>query len=209
MKIGIRVNGYTCFGVRFTCFCIISLARSCISNFFRDWAPFLDKDFSFLQSDREIYWHIMLFNKIYILFINFIVIFIWASVSMDISITWLEVVLYVALKRQLLTVLPGKTNVKEHFFIQHHFFHIHVCLCICTIIITSFGKSVKTKVRAGIRSECHGQNANVWNATGFGGWGFRVVASIFCIGVLGNGILSLAFCPEIVRARFTRKTLVL
>ena len=31
----------------------------------------------------------------------------------------------------------------------------------------------------------------------FGCWGFRVGVSIFCIGILGNGILSLAFCPEI------------
>ena len=31
----------------------------------------------------------------------------------------------------------------------------------------------------------------------FWGWGFRVGASIFCSGVFGNGILSLAFCPEI------------
>ena len=31
----------------------------------------------------------------------------------------------------------------------------------------------------------------------FGGWGFGVGESTFCIGVLGNGILSLAFCPEI------------
>ena len=29
----------------------------------------------------------------------------------------------------------------------------------------------------------------------FGGWGFGVGESIFCIGVLGVGILSLAFCP--------------
>ena len=31
----------------------------------------------------------------------------------------------------------------------------------------------------------------------FGGWGFEVGACIFCIEVLGNGILSLAFCPKI------------
>ena len=31
----------------------------------------------------------------------------------------------------------------------------------------------------------------------FGGWGFGVGASIFCIGVLGNGIFSLGFYPEI------------
>ena len=31
----------------------------------------------------------------------------------------------------------------------------------------------------------------------FGGWGLGVGASIFCIGVLGNGIFSVGFCPEI------------
>ena len=31
----------------------------------------------------------------------------------------------------------------------------------------------------------------------FGGWGFGMGASIFCIGVLGNGIFSSPFCPEI------------
>ena len=35
---------------------------------------------------------------------------------------------------------------------------------------------------------------------GFGGWGFGVGASIFCIGVLDNGVLSLALCPEITQA---------
>ena len=68
-------------GTCLPCVHIISLARSCVSNFFRDWAPFLDKDFSFLQSDREIHWDIMLFNKIYISFINFILIFTWASLD--------------------------------------------------------------------------------------------------------------------------------
>ena len=33
---------------------------------------------------------------------------------------------------------------------------------------------------------------------GFGGWGFGFGESIFCIGVLGVGVSSLAFCPEIV-----------
>ena len=32
----------------------------------------------------------------------------------------------------------------------------------------------------------------------FGGWGFGFGASIFCTWVLGNDILLLAFCPEIV-----------
>ena len=31
----------------------------------------------------------------------------------------------------------------------------------------------------------------------FGGWDLGVGESIFCIGVLGVGVLSLAFCPEI------------
>ena len=35
----------------------------------------------------------------------------------------------------------------------------------------------------------------------FGGWGFEVGESIFCTGVLGVGIWSLAFCPEILSAR--------
>ena len=30
-----------------------------------------------------------------------------------------------------------------------------------------------------------------------GGWGFGLGESIFCIGVLGVGVLSLAFCPKI------------
>ena len=33
----------------------------------------------------------------------------------------------------------------------------------------------------------------------FGGWGFGVEESIVCIGVVGVGVLSLAFCPEIAR----------
>ena len=33
---------------------------------------------------------------------------------------------------------------------------------------------------------------------GFRGWGFWVSGSIFCTGVLGDGILSLTFCPGIV-----------
>ena len=33
--------------------------------------------------------------------------------------------------------------------------------------------------------------------TDFCVWGFGVGESIFCIGVLGVGVLSLAFCPEI------------
>ena len=49
----------------------------------------------------------------------------------------------------------------------------------------------------GIRSWCHGQNANEWNATDFYVWGFGVGESIFCIEVLGVGISSLAFCPKI------------
>ena len=32
---------------------------------------------------------------------------------------------------------------------------------------------------------------------GFGGWGYWVKESIFCIGVEGVSILSLAFCPKI------------
>ena len=31
---------------------------------------------------------------------------------------------------------------------------------------------------------------------GFGGWGFGVGVSIFCVRILGNGILSLAVCPK-------------
>ena len=31
----------------------------------------------------------------------------------------------------------------------------------------------------------------------FGGWGFEVRESIFCIRVLGVDVLSLAFCPEV------------
>ena len=38
-------------------------------------------------------------------------------------------------------------------------------------------------------------------------WGFRVMASIFCIGVLGDGILSLAFCPDI-KQHFWKSSLV-
>ena len=33
----------------------------------------------------------------------------------------------------------------------------------------------------------------------FGGWGFGVRERIFCIAVLGVGILSLPVCPEIVK----------
>ena len=52
----------------------------------------------------------------------------------------------------------------------------------------------------GIRSVCHGQNANVWNSTDLcvWGWGYGVEVSTFCIRVLGNGILSLTLCPGIM-----------
>ena len=40
-----------------------------------------------------------------------------------------------------------------------------------------------------------GLNAMQCNATDFCVWGFG--GSFFCTGVLGDGILSLAFCPEI------------
>ena len=46
-----------------------------------------------------------------------------------------------------LNFAPGYRNVKEHYFIYHRLFHIHVCLFICTII-TYFDKSLKTKARA-------------------------------------------------------------
>ena len=39
----------------------------------------------------------------------------------------------------------------------------------------------------------------------FEGCGFGVGWSIFCIGVLGNGIWSLAFCPEIFANHFQTK----
>ena len=38
--------------------------------------------------------------------------------------------------------------------------------------------------------KCH------WNFV-FGGWGYGVWESFFCIGFLGVGVLSLAFCPKI------------
>ena len=37
----------------------------------------------------------------------------------------------------------------------------------------------------------------------FGGWGFGVGESIFCIGVLDVGVLSLALCPEIMWVQYT------
>ena len=52
-------------------------------------------------------------------------------------------------------------------------------------------------VQEGIWSECHGQNANVWNATDLCVWGFGVGVSIYCIGVLGNGILSRVHLTDI------------
>ena len=80
-------------------------------------------------------------------------------------------------------------------------------------------------VRRGMRSECHRQNTNVWSATdlcvwGWGEhflfWGLSQILSydnrhdyvgtlslgviwVICDRVLGNGLLSLAFCPEIAR----------
>ena len=43
----------------------------------------------------------------------------------------------------------------------------------------------------------------------FGGCGFGIGESIFCIAVLGVGILSLAFCPEIQITTFINEFMIL
>ena len=57
----------------------------------------------------------------------------------------------------------------------------------------------------GIRSQCHRQNANVWNATdfcvwgfGFWGWGEHFLSWGFGCWRFVIGVLSLAFCPKII-----------
>ena len=64
------------------------------------------------------------------------------------------------------------------------------------------GPRMWTEDPPGIRSECHRQNANVWNATDLCLWGLVVGVlglgrAFFVLVFWGNGVLSLAFCPEI------------
>ena len=71
-----------------------------VKHYATDWPLFYGKVFTFWQSNWEVYWHDYVIQGEKYTFMYFIVIFLWYGYLdlTDISITWWEIVINVALK---------------------------------------------------------------------------------------------------------------
>ena len=77
------------------------------------------------------------------------------------------------------------------------------CAFLTELVTMYYYSNYLRVVYDGIQSECHRQNANVWNATDICVWGLGVGIvglgwAFFVLGSWAMAFLSLAFCPEIV-----------